>query len=127
MRLTKYLLALAAVLVFCLPSLTAFSQTGLTELNAEAFSADQRGPVPFDHDQHTVDAELEDKCYVCHHTDGANPSPDDTSEGIPCADCHTVDGDNGNTPLRTAYHRQCIGCHDEVNAGPQACGECHIK
>jgi len=118
----------AAVLLTMLPLFsTAWSQGDMVRLTVDAFENPEREPAVFDHDLHNEMAGLEDDCYLCHHMDGSAPSPDDTSEGIPCADCHMVDADDGTTGLMDAYHGQCITCHEDRGAGPLACGECHVK
>lgn len=121
---------LAATVLFLLPALTPVYSQGqddYIELSNDQFENPQRPSVKFPHDAHNSAAELEDRCWYCHHMDGSNPSEDDSSEGIACADCHAVDADAGTTNLMDAYHGQCITCHEEEGKGPIACGECHVK
>ena len=46
-----------------------------------------------------------------------------------CAACHgeaaaaTMD----KPGLKVAYHRQCIGCHIEMNIQKQGCTDCHAE
>ncbi len=119
----------AAVLLYFLPLFTpVYSQADMTHLSDPAFENSQRVPAVFEHDAHNELANLgDDQCYLCHHMDGSAPDPDDTSEGIPCSDCHYVDAGEDSTGLMDAYHKQCIDCHEERRAGPLACGECHVK
>ncbi len=114
-------LLLAATVVFLLP---AFTSQGLEEIPNDTFENAQRPSVVFMHDEHNEKAQLEDKCWFCHHTDGTAPSEDESSEGTPCADCHN---DDSTTGLMDAYHKQCIGCHEKEGKGPLACGECHVR
>ncbi len=68
--------------------------------------AHQFGGVLFDHASH---ASLADGCAECHHHEkGVEHTP-------PCRECH----DNPEK-LKTAYHRQCLGCH-------KANGQLHQK
>ncbi len=122
-------LCLAGVLVFAFPAIRALSSDAAEDnvLNYAAFENPQRPIAVFDHDGHNEKAELEDKCWFCHHNDGTNPSEDESSEGTPCADCHSVKPDDGTTPLMEAYHKQCITCHEEKGKGPVACGQCHVR
>jgi hypothetical protein len=133
------ILPLAAVVMLYL--LPAVSQAYMEELLAPAFPEHERPAAVFNHDEHNEKAGIEE-CYICHHVyKGKRVDPYDSSEGIPCAECHPVDAEEG-TPLRLAYHRQCIECHEEavaegpdpeaedqdaeVNA-PLTCGECHVR
>ena len=123
-KYTYAALLLAATVVFLLPALP--SQGFIEEISSDAFENGQRPPAVFMHDEHNAAAELEDQCWFCHHMDGSAPSEDESSEGIPCSDCHMVDAEDA-TPLMEAYHQQCIDCHEEKGKGPLACGECHVR
>ncbi|MFW5836736.1 MAG: cytochrome c3 family protein [Desulfovibrionaceae bacterium] len=156
-HLSITLLLAAAVLLFLLP---AFAQE-MTQLLDPAFKDHQRPGAVFAHDEHNEKAGI-DECNGCHHVyAGKRWLPDDDSVGIPCADCHKVDGAShaahgdeeaeglSDIPLRLAYHKQCIECHEDaiaamddaeaeaeadgetveaepVNA-PLTCGECHVR
>ncbi|MBC2717606.1 MAG: cytochrome c3 family protein [Desulfobacteraceae bacterium] len=90
----------------------------------------QRLPVAFPHDMHMANFD----CEACHHKyDDKMNNVIDTMElysgnpDIMCASCHTSE-----TTLHTrrAYHRQCVGCHNEqiiMNqaSAPTMCNECH--
>jgi hypothetical protein len=62
-------------------------------------------------------------CYGCHHHSPAGQRPP------PCKSCHG----NAAHPvkdlpmLKSAYHRQCIGCHQRINHKAQGCTDCHKK
>ncbi len=116
------MLALAAVVVFILP---AFCQEDITEIKDPAFQTLKRPAVPFMHDEHNEKAGL-DGCLPCHHEGMENG---EFVEGDPakCADCHEVAPTDDSTDLKTAYHQQCIQCHEDAAKGPVACGECHVK
>ncbi|AGW13515.1 acidic tetraheme cytochrome c3 TmcA [Megalodesulfovibrio gigas] len=124
--LLLFLLGLS-LLVWVLP---AFSQSDMVVVNRDPFPKAQRPAAKFEHDAHNEKAKLED-CGACHHgeTDG-KMDPANTSEGTPCADCHAANPAadpklQHKTPLRRAYHLQCVGCHEKTGKGPLACGQCH--
>ena len=83
------------------------------------------GPVEFSHRYH---AEMADDCASCHHHSekGATPA---------CGECHEpiivyhYKGSERETGigLKGAYHRQCLGCHKEMESGPVGCTDCHEK
>lgn len=116
------MLALATVVVFILP---AFSQEDITELNDPAFTVSKRPAVPFMHDEHNEKAGL-DGCLPCHH-EGKEDGELIEGDPVKCSDCHEVASTDGPMDLKTAYHKQCIQCHEEMAKGPVACGECHVK
>lgn len=121
-------LLLAATVVFLLPAFsTVHSQADMEIVSNEQFENPARPSAVFPHDAHNAAAELEDRCWFCHHMDGTNPNEDESSEGVPCSDCHMEDAEKGATDLMHAYHSQCIHCHEDRGAGPLACGECHVK
>ena len=80
---------------------------------------DQYEAVQFDHSSHEGYA---DNCETCHHhASGVEHTP-------PCRECHgKVSGDLRKPGLKGAYHRQCMNCHREMEAGPMGCEECHPK
>jgi len=124
-RILVTLALLAAAGLFGLP---AFSQEDMTHVPRDAFPNPSRPAVPFNHDEHNEKADLQE-CNVCHHMydDHGRLQQDMDSVGIPCADCHAL-RQEGNAPdLREAYHGQCWGCHEQRNAGPVMCGECHVR
>lgn len=77
-------------------------------------------PVTFSHGMHT---DFADNCATCHHHSPAGETP-------ACGECHGAPFDPENLAmpgLKGAYHRQCMGCHKEFDAGPAGCTECHAK
>lgn len=98
--------------------------------NTASYFSKSRPTVYFSHEIHMEEYE----CLDCHHDykDGKNILDEDDIEedgSVECARCHTKD-----TPieLKTAYHRQCMGCHRRINkqeAGtlPITCKDCHNR
>ena len=79
-------------------------------------------PVTFPHKDHAHMSEMGSGCVTCHHY-----AADEIYD--PCADCHTNNPDDlesGIPSLNAAYHRKCLSCHREWNAG-NVCGTCHVK
>jgi predicted CXXCH cytochrome family protein len=66
--------------------------------------------------------DVETLCAGCHHHSpvGTRPSP--------CKSCHEkASHPTEDRPgLFTAYHRQCLGCHQQMGQ-PQGCTDCHEK
>lgn len=126
----QYRLALLAVIIGALMLSASFaaSQEDMVEIKSEAFGSHTRPAAVFVHDEHNEKAGIED-CAACHHGKGADgrQDKDDVSAGTPCADCHSVDGKSGATPLMRAYHQQCISCHVKEQKGPSYCGGCHKR
>jgi Class III cytochrome C family. len=123
------LLALTAILVtgvfLGLP--LALSQEDMRVVAPRELQPRSRPPAVFVHDKHNENAKLDD-CAVCHHGKDKDGRLDkeDMSAGTPCVECHAVNADTG-TPLKRAYHRQCVSCHTSENRGPTYCGGCHRK
>lgn len=125
-----------------------FIITTLSVVSAETDSSKpvikQRPPVELTHESHMGQYE----CIKCHHRyeDGVNVleddeltdiEPDETMmlnvvsqeepSAIKCASCHNENNETTKIDSREAFHRQCIGCHDELSTGPVLCGECHKR
>ncbi|MBU0990880.1 MAG: cytochrome c family protein [Proteobacteria bacterium] len=84
----------------------------------------ERGPVMFPHESHMGDHE----CLDCHHDiqNGENVLDEgNLEEGNPSAKCSTCHNTESKIETREAFHRQCMGCHDNSKKGPNLCGECH--
>jgi len=60
-------------------------------------------------------------CSGCHHHSPIGTRPP------PCRACHSEMADaNRDLPgMKVAYHRQCLGCHIEMNIQKQGCSDCH--
>jgi len=121
------MLAIAALVVISLAPV-AFSQDDMTMVPVTGFEVLKRPQVAFAHDAHNEKAGIDD-CVVCHHgkTDTGAIDRETSSEGEACSSCHPATPEKGVTPLKRAYHRQCIDCHKKSLKGPVACGECHKK
>lgn len=122
------LLGILALVMLCISLAPVFAQDDMVQLRPDALLPQTRPAALFKHDEHNAKAQLEDQCILCHHS-GENGvlAADESSEGTPCADCHTVAGGPKQTPLRRAYHRQCMNCHKAKGRGPTHCSGCHDK
>ncbi len=131
-RLMKQLhLIVAVVFIGILVTSPAWSQEeqdqeGIMELKSRGFSQHYQPPVRFDHYLH----ETLLRCRVCHH-DFNVFSDRNFGEGSKCATCHKEKLKKDiPVPLLMAYHKKCIGCHENYlkwgrRSGPVMCGICH--
>ena len=66
-------------------------------------------------------------CDTCHQLAEGETVP------YACGDCHDPADVEGQAKIMTyqkgvdAMHGQCIGCHQDYDAGPMECGECHAQ
>lgn len=62
-------------------------------------------------------------CAGCHHHSPAGTRPP------PCKSCHddTAHPTRDRPSLKVAYHRQCMGCHKQMEIKAQGCTDCHAK
>lgn len=62
-------------------------------------------------------------CAGCHHHTPLDERPP------PCSACHAADPDpNDDKPeLLAAFHRQCIGCHQQMGIKARGCEDCHPR
>lgn len=74
-------------------------------------------PVIFDHQNHAKMGNMGKGCLECHHYS----SPKDIS---PCWECHSDPKTLAQPGLKGAYHRQCMGCHQNWSHST-ACENCH--
>ncbi|MBW2568235.1 MAG: cytochrome c3 family protein [Deltaproteobacteria bacterium] len=80
------------------------------------------GKVFFDHKTHTAESGYSISCSDCHH----NFEEGDTNPQA-CGECHGLESQDEDMPSRSdAFHKQCIDCHKEAEAGPQKCASCHV-
>ncbi len=105
------------------------------------------GKVLFDHKAHFSAEHFGIDCQDCHHHPHQKKSryPHDDPNmracvdchqvveeepGVPetCFQCHGIDNVEGTKMSKSsdAAHGQCIGCHDEYEAGPVDCNGCHV-
>ncbi|UCH06917.1 MAG: cytochrome c3 family protein [Deltaproteobacteria bacterium] len=102
-------------------------------IHSKAFETHKKGPVNLSHKKHNVDYKI--ACTECHHVyeGGKNVY----KEGDPvqaCSECHDPVKSEGNVKkLMLAYHKNCQGCHKDLEAagkptGPtKKCNDCHAK
>jgi hypothetical protein len=93
----------------------------------------KKGAVHFAHKKHAVDYKI--ACTECHHVykEGKNVF----KQGDPvqkCSACHDPVESKGEVKkLMLAFHKNCQGCHKELEAagkptGPtKKCNDCHEK
>ncbi len=126
----KGCIALLTLMVLSFIALPIFS----ADQDSDPFPDRQRPPVNFLEKYHDLHMESQE-CMACHHKyeDGENVLDEGELEednpNIRCASCHN---DTTKIDLQEAYHRQCMGCHNELSdkdqkTGPSLCGECHIR
>jgi len=62
-------------------------------------------------------------CTGCHHNTPVDARP------AACDSCHDDQGldDRDKPDIFTAYHRQCIGCHQRMGLEQQGCTDCHAE
>lgn len=81
------------------------------------------GKVLFDHQTHLGVSGYGIACIDCHHE--MEDDEDATPES--CSACHEAESEEEDMPNRMdAFHQQCIGCHQDFEAGPTECAFCHI-
>jgi hypothetical protein len=103
------------------------------KIKSDAFTKYKKGAVQFTHKKHSVDYKI--ACAECHHVykEGKNVF----KEGDPvqkCSACHDAVKSKGKVKkLMLAYHRNCQGCHKQLEkagkkTGPtRKCNDCHEK
>jgi hypothetical protein len=104
--------------------------------------------VEFDHQMHV---DLAQDCSVCHHHTTGTGTVDlycarchdsfEEQANVACQNCHLADPFSaaaiqakGETNLfhvdvnglKGAYHRNCMGCHEQMD-GPTGCQDCHAR
>lgn len=76
------------------------------------------------HEQHNDAVE---NCGACHHKfkpdTGKMYFPDSTEST--CRFCHRQSTEQNRISMKLAAHLNCIGCHQQEEAGPLQCAECH--
>jgi hypothetical protein len=80
------------------------------------------GTILFDHKEHASANGYNIDCGDCHHD-----SEDDEDEQTSCGDCHEPNSDEDAPKRSDAFHMQCIACHEDGDAGPVKCADCHIR
>lgn len=96
------------------------------------------GKILFDHKTHVENYGI--SCSDCHHHFEEDETelrscgechihPDQAEAEIQtCAECHDPDEVDVADALKRAdaFHKQCIGCHEENEVEPVECAECHV-
>ena len=122
----KKLGVLSVLFVVILVCITLAYTTDIPETITLDILSKRYGPVEFSHSYH---AEIAGDCASCHHH-----SPEGTTPA--CGECHEpiivyhYDPTKKGGPdlgLKGAYHRQCLGCHKEMESGPIGCTDCHER
>lgn len=121
----KRLGVLSVLFVTILLGITLAYPTDIPETITLDILSKRYGPVAFSHSYH---AEMAGDCVSCHHHSEKGVTP-------ACGECHepiTVYHYKGSERemgigLKGAYHRQCLGCHKEMESGPVGCTDCHEK
>ena len=81
------------------------------------------GKVLFSHKTHLDDTGYGISCGDCHHM-----LEEGDTEAQTCLECHELVSEDEDVPKRSeAFHLQCIGCHEEIEAGPMECDMCHVQ
>lgn len=110
--------------------LTAASVTDVIKIDNKGYQQDRRGPVNLSHKKHAEDYKV--ACNQCHHEykDGKNVWKD-TDPVKKCIECHDPVEKKGNADtLQNAYHKNCQGCHKELQgkeAPYKKCTDCHER
>lgn len=132
---TVLLFAAYVLLAAFNPCLLGYSRlyaqdAGIYIENSEPYRSKSRPAVYFSHEDHMEIYE----CLDCHHDyqNGENVLDEDDLEEDGSADCAACHSKGASIELKTAYHRQCMGCHRLVNkqeAGtlPITCRDCHNR
>lgn len=74
--------------------------------------------------------DIQTLCDGCHHK---SPEAAEAQKDTPpyCRNCHMIAYDKehlNNVRLLSAYHRQCLGCHDKMSLEKgRKCSDCHKK
>jgi hypothetical protein len=141
---SKKELKLVIGLAICLLAVGVVSYTAFSakdpELPVRVMYRVAAGKVLFDHQMHSAESGYGFSCFDCHH----HPPEDDMALRA-CGDCHTQtelpvveneaclechdaeDIEDSEMPQRgDAYHGQCVVCHQDFEAGPVECSECHV-
>ena len=81
------------------------------------------GKVLFSHKMHTAASGYGVACLDCHQIPAEEGAVLES-----CLDCHEKEDieDTEITKKGDAFHIQCINCHQDIEAGPVECSECHV-
>ncbi len=116
---------LAAIFLFVAGALHAAPPTNIKIAHPEVFKKLRKGPVSFNHEQHTK--VVNGNCAECHHTYKGKGEP------VACSKCHKKHKEGKKPSLMRALHKNCMGCHKKMAkagkpTGPaRKCSGCHKK
>ena len=102
------------------------AEEGIMNIKSREFGKRHEHSVRFDHYLH----ENILRCRVCHHDFNVFNNRNE-GKGSKCATCHKKHLTKEiPIPLLTAFHKKCIGCHENYinwgrKSGPIMCGFCH--
>lgn len=98
--------------------------------NTAFYDSKSRPAVYFSHENHMDSYD----CLDCHHDyeNGENVLDEDDLDDDGSASCAACHSKGATIELKTAYHRQCMGCHRRVNKQeadtlPITCQDCHSR
>jgi c(7)-type cytochrome triheme protein len=98
--------------------------------NTASDHSKSRPAVYFTHENHMDSYD----CLDCHHDyqNGKNVLDEDDLEDGKSASCASCHSKGASIDLKTAYHRECMGCHRRINkkeaaALPITCQDCHSR
>lgn len=143
-RHLKGALLIASCLFLAMP---AFAMDAPESIRIDILAELYQG-VDFDHQMH---ADVAEDCSVCHHHTTGTGSVDlycvrchdsfEEQATVACQSCHLADPFSAQAlqvkaeqshfhvdvnGLKGAYHRSCMGCHEQMN-GPTGCQDCHVR
>ncbi len=108
----KYIVTITLIVGFYLMFWAIVNFSGAQEAQKEIVTLESSmGNVALSHKKHTTSV----TCDKCHHNGIDQPK---------CNNCHTKDS---KVNAMSAFHKNCIDCHKEKQAGPTGCTDCHKK
>jgi hypothetical protein len=118
-RIIAYIIG-SILLVVAIIAYAAFPRNAAEEQPLRIVFKSKAGNVLFDHKEHASEDGYALECTDCHHMMEEGETP------VACGECHLSD-DEEETPKRSdAFHYQCKGCHEDIDAGPVECSVCHF-
>lgn len=128
-RALPVLIVLILIGIWPLPLILSQSDD-ITIDNNNAERKKSRSGVEF---PHAIHMDVYD-CLDCHHDyqNGENVLDEDDLDEDGSAACSTCHTPSASIDLKTAYHRQCMTCHRDVNRQPEndlpiTCKDCHLR
>jgi len=111
-------IALFIMVIFLITGIVSYASftSPVPENPVRMMFQNKAGKVFFTHSVHAGDYTTD--CLDCHH----NIEDDETYN---CSECHEETGDEDLPSRPDAFHAQCQGCHEDIEAGPVECNSCH--